>query len=79
VAVAASSTATVCDHDTVTVGDEVGQDLTGLLVVNHGAYGKFDGDGFAAASTAMGRAAVPAVFRLVMFPIAQIEQRRQSM
>jgi len=75
--VAASAMAAVRNHDAFSVGHQIGQNFSGLLVVNHRADGKFDGDGFSAASAAMGGAAVPAVFRLVMFSITKIEQRRQ--
>ena len=77
--VPAAATAAVRDDGAFSVGYQVGQDLAGFLVVDHGADGKFDDDGFATASTAMGSPAVPAVFRLVVFPIPKVKQRRQSM
>ena len=77
--VPAAATAAVRDEGAFSVGYQVGQDLAGFLVVDHGADGKFDDDGFAAASAAMGGAAVPAVFRLVVFPVTKIKQRCQPM
>ncbi len=73
-AVAAAAFSALCDDDAFSIRDQVREDFTCLVIVDHGADRQRDDDGFSPAPRAVRAATGFSVLRLVMSLVAEVEE-----